>query len=44
MTKSDAYDILTERFNYPEEVAKDMCDYFSSSELTDYIEFLEGER
>lgn len=42
-SKSDAYSVLTEQFNYPENVARDMCNYYSTSDLIDYVEFLETE-
>jgi len=44
LTSGKAYDKLIEVYNYPEEVAKDLCNYFDTAVLEEFIEFLEDER
>ena len=41
---ADIYTELIEVYNYPKEVAKDLCNYFDSAELKEFVEFLEDER
>lgn len=41
--KAEIYTILIEVYGYPENIAKNLCDYFDSAELEEFIEFLNDE-